>query len=149
VTLNTTNDEKPIVAFNQYQNFKLMKQIIHTQDAPAPIGPYNQAVRMGNTVYTSGQIAIDPKTGALVGGSISEETHQVMRNMQAVLKAAGLNFAQVLKSTIFITDMDDFGTINEVYGSYFDADTAPARETVQVARLPKNVRVEISMIAAD
>ena len=126
-----------------------MKQIIHTQDAPAPIGPYNQAVRMGNTVYTSGQIAIEPKTGALVGGSISEETHQVMRNMQAVLKAAGLNFAQVLKSTIFITDMDDFGTINEVYGSYFDADTAPARETVQVARLPKNVRVEISMIAAD
>ena len=126
-----------------------MKQIIHTQDAPAPIGPYNQAVRMGNTVYTSGQIAIDPKTGALVGGSISEETHQVMRNMQAVLKAAGLNFSQVLKSTIFITDMDDFGAINEVYGSYFDADTAPARETVQVARLPKNVRVEISMIAAD
>ena len=126
-----------------------MKQIIHTQDAPAPIGPYSQAVRMGNTVYTSGQIAIDPITGALVGGSISEETHQVMRNMQAVLKAAGLNFAQVLKSTIFITDMDDFGAINEVYGSYFDADTAPARETVQVARLPKNVRVEISMIAAD
>lgn len=126
-----------------------MKQIIHTQDAPAPIGPYSQAVRMGNTVYTSGQIAIDPITGALVGGSISEETHQVMRNMQAVLKAAGLNFSQVLKSTIFITDMDDFGAINEVYGSYFDADTAPARETVQVARLPKNVRVEISMIAAD
>ena len=126
-----------------------MKQIIHTQDAPAPIGPYSQAVRMGNTVYTSGQIAIDPITGALVGGSISEETHQVMRNMQAVLKAAGLNFSQVLKSTIFITDMDDFGAINEVYGSYFDADTAPARETVQVGRLPKNVRVEISMIAAD
>lgn len=126
-----------------------MKQIIHTEDAPAPIGPYNQAVRMGNTVYTSGQIAIDPNTGLLIEGSISEETHQVMRNMQAVLNAAGLNFSQVLKSTIFITNMDDFGAINEVYGSYFDSDTAPARETVQVARLPKNVRVEISMIAAD
>ena len=126
-----------------------MKQIIHTEDAPAPIGPYNQAVRMGNTVYTSGQIAIDPNTGLLIEGSISEETHQVMRNMQVVLNAAGLNFSQVLKSTIFITNMDDFGVINEVYGSYFDSDTAPARETVQVARLPKNVRVEISMIAAD
>ncbi len=126
-----------------------MKQIIHTADAPAPIGPYSQAIRMGNTVYTSGQIAIDPKTSQLVSGSIAEETHQVMRNMEAVLKAAGLGFNQVLKSTIFITDMDDFGAINEVYGSYFDADTAPARETVQVARLPKNVRVEISMIAAD
>jgi len=126
-----------------------MKQISHTADAPAPIGPYSQAIRMGNTVYTSGQIAIDPKTSQLVSGSIAEETHQVMRNMEAVLKAAGLGFNQVLKSTIFITDMDDFGAINEVYGSYFDADTAPARETVQVARLPKNVRVEISMIAAD
>lgn len=126
-----------------------MKQIIHTADAPAPIGPYSQAVRMGNTVYTSGQIAIDPKTGQLVSGSIAEETHQVMRNMKAVLEAAGLSFDQVLKSTIFITNMDDFGTINEVYASYFDADTAPARETVQVARLPKDVRVEISMIAAD
>ncbi len=126
-----------------------MKQIIQTVDAPAPIGPYSQAVRMGNTVYTSGQIAIDPKTGQLVSGSIAEETHQVMRNMKAVLEAAGLSFDQVLKSTIFITNMDDFGTINEVYASYFDADTAPARETVQVARLPKDVRVEISMIAAD
>ena len=126
-----------------------MKQIIHTVDAPAPIGPYSQAVRMGNTEYTSGQIAIDPKTGQLVSGSIAEETHQVMRNMKAVLEAAGLSFDQVLKSTIFITNMDDFGTINEVYASYFDADTAPARETVQVARLPKDVRVEISMIAAD
>lgn len=126
-----------------------MKQIIQTVDAPAPIGPYSQAVRIGNTVYTSGQIAIDPKTGQLVSGSIAEETHQVMRNMKAVLEAAGLSFDQVLKSTIFITNMDDFGTINEVYASYFDADTAPARETVQVARLPKDVRVEISMIAAD
>lgn len=126
-----------------------MKQIIHTHEAPAPIGPYNQAVRMGHTVYTSGQIAIDPETGLLIQGNISEETHQVMRNMQAVLRAAGLGFEHVLKSTIFITNMDDFGAINEVYGSYFDSETAPARETVQVARLPKDVRVEISMIAAD
>ena len=126
-----------------------MKKIIHTHEAPTPIGPYNQAVRMGNTVYTSGQIAIDPKTGSLILGSIADETHQVMRNMQAVLEAAGLGFEQVLKSTIFITNMDDFGAINEVYGSYFDSETAPARETVQVARLPKDVRVEISMIAAD
>jgi len=126
-----------------------MKKIIHTPDAPAPIGPYSQAVRIANTVYTSGQIAIDPKTGELTKGSISEETHQVMRNMQAVLNAAGLEFSQVVKSTIFITNMDDFGAINEVYGSYFDPETAPARETVQVSRLPKDVRVEISMIAAD
>ena len=126
-----------------------MKQIIHTHEAPAPIGPYSQAVRMGHTVYTSGQIAIDPETGLLIQGNISEETHQVMRNMQAVLRAAGLGFEHVLKSTIFITNMDDFGAINEVYGSYFDSETAPARETVQVARLPKDVRVEISMIAAD
>lgn len=126
-----------------------MKKIIHTHEALAPIGPYNQAVRMGHTVYTSGQIAIDPETGLLIQGNISEETHQVMRNMQAVLRAAGLGFEHVLKSTIFITNMDDFGAINEVYGSYFDSETAPARETVQVARLPKDVRVEISMIAAD
>ena len=126
-----------------------MKQIIHTHEAPAPIGPYSQAVRMGHTVYTSGQIAIDPETGLLIQGNISEETHQVMRNMQAVLRAAGLGFEHVLKCTIFITNMDDFAAINEVYGSYFDSETAPARETVQVARLPKDVRVEISMIAAD
>lgn len=126
-----------------------MKKIIHTHDAPAPIGPYSQAVRVANTVYTSGQIAIDPKTCELIKGSISDETHQVMRNMQAVLKAAGLEFTQVVKSTIFITNMDDFGAINEAYGSYFDPETAPARETVQVSRLPKDMRVEISMIAAD
>ena len=89
-----------------------MKQIIHTHEAPAPIGPYSQAVRMGHTVYTSGQIAIDPETGLLIQGNISEETHQVMRNMQAVLQAAGLGFEHVLKSTIFITNMDDFAAIN-------------------------------------
>lgn len=126
-----------------------MKTIIHTSDAPKPIGPYSQAVRINNLVFTSGQIAINPKSGLLIEGTIQEETHQVMRNMQAVLNAAGLDFKQVLKSTIFVTDMDDFAAINEVYASYFDSDTAPARETVQVARLPKDVRVEISMIASD
>jgi 2-iminobutanoate/2-iminopropanoate deaminase len=126
-----------------------MKTIIHTSDAPKPIGPYSQAVRINNLVFTSGQIAINPKSGLLIEGTIQEETHQVMHNMQAVLNAAGLDFKQVLKSTIFVTDMDDFAAINEVYASYFDSDTAPARETVQVARLPKDVRVEISMIASD
>ncbi len=126
-----------------------MKTIIHTSDAPKPIGPYSQAVRINNLVFTSGQIAINPKSGLLIEGTIQEETHQVMRNMQAVLNAAGLDFKQVLKSTIFVTDMDDFAAINEVYASYFDSDRAPARETVQVARLPKDVRVEISMIASD
>ena len=124
-----------------------MKKIIFTKNAPAPIGPYNQAVFKGNTLYTSGQIAIDPKTGALVTENIEEETKQVMENMKAVLEAAGMKFENVVKSTIFIMNMDDFGTINTVYGSYFNEKTAPARETVQVACLPKNVNVEISMIA--
>ncbi|SDB34784.1 2-iminobutanoate/2-iminopropanoate deaminase [Flavobacteriaceae bacterium MAR_2010_188] len=124
-----------------------MKKIINTSKAPAPIGPYNQAVLSGNTLYTSGQIAFDPKTGELILSSITEETKQVMANMKAVLDEAGMTFEHVVKTSIFISDMDNFGKINEVYGSYFDADTAPARETVQVARLPKDVNVEISMIA--
>jgi 2-iminobutanoate/2-iminopropanoate deaminase len=124
-----------------------MKTIIFTENAPAPIGPYNQAVLKGNTLYTSGQIAIDPKTGELVTATIEAETKQVMENMKAVLEAAGMTFENVVKTTIFITDMNDFGTINTVYGSYFNEKTAPARETVQVACLPKNLNVEISMIA--
>lgn len=123
-----------------------MKKIILTPNAPAPIGPYSQAVLSGNTLYTSGQIAIDPKTGELVTGDIQQETRQVMENMKAVLEAAGMDFSDVIKTTIFIMDMDDFGKINEVYGSYFTSD-APARETVQVAGLPKGVNVEISMVA--
>jgi 2-iminobutanoate/2-iminopropanoate deaminase len=106
-----------------------------------------QAVLKGNTLYTSGQIAINPSNGELVTANISDETKQVMENMKGVLEAAGMTFENVLKSTIFITNMNDFGTINTVYGSYFDEKTAPARETVQVAGLPKNVNVEISMIA--
>jgi 2-iminobutanoate/2-iminopropanoate deaminase len=124
-----------------------MKKIIFTENAPAPIGPYNQAVLTGNTLYTSGQIAIDPATGTLVTSTIEAETQQVMQNMKAVLEAAGMTFENVVKTTIFITDMNDFAAINTVYGSYFNEKTAPARETVQVAALPKNVNVEISMIA--
>ncbi|GAL77501.1 endoribonuclease L-PSP [Algibacter lectus] len=124
-----------------------MKKIITTTEAPAPIGPYNQAVLTGNTLYTSGQIAINPKTSELVLENIKAETTQVMNNLKAVLKAADMTFENVIKSTIFISNMDDFVNINEVYGSYFDDATAPARETVQVARLPKNVNVEISVIA--
>ncbi|WP_395633628.1 RidA family protein [Flavobacterium sp.] len=123
------------------------KKIIYTDKAPAPIGPYNQAVLVNNTLYTSGQIALDPKTMELVLEDIETETKQVMENMKAVLAAAEMTFADVVKTTIFIMNMGDFARINSVYGSYFDEATAPARETVQVACLPKNVNVEISMIA--
>lgn len=124
-----------------------MKKIIITSKAPAPIGPYNQAILKGNTLYTSGQIALNPETGKLILTDINTETQQVMENMKAVLEAANMTFDDVVKTTIFITDMNDFGKINQVYGSYFNEDNAPARETVQVAKLPKNVHVEISMIA--
>lgn len=124
-----------------------MKKIINTPNAPAPIGPYNQAVLADNTLYTSGQIAFNPETGNLVLEDIKTETHQVMQNLKAVLEAAEMTFSHVIKSTIFISDMDNFSLINEVYGSYFDDAIAPARETVQVARLPKDVNVEISMIS--
>ena len=124
-----------------------MKKIISTENAPAPIGPYNQAVLSGNTLYTSGQIALNPKTMELVLDTIEIETKQVMENMKAVLEAAEMNFSNVVKSTIFIMDMTDFARINSVYALYFDEKTAPARETVQVAGLPKGVNVEISMIA--
>lgn len=124
-----------------------MKTIINTTNAPAPIGPYNQAVLSGNTLYTSGQIAFDPKTNELVLDSIVTETTQVMENLKSVLAAADMTFENVVKSSIFISDMNNFGQINEVYGTYFNPDTAPARETVEVANLPKFVNVEISMIA--
>jgi 2-iminobutanoate/2-iminopropanoate deaminase len=124
-----------------------MKKIIFTEKAPSPIGPYNQAVLTGNTLYTSGQIAINPATGELVLDTIEVETKQVMENLKAVLEAAGMTFENAIKTTIFISNMNDFGSINTIYGSYFNEKTAPARETVQVACLPKNVNVEISMIA--
>lgn len=124
-----------------------MKKIIFTEKAPTPIGPYNQAVLVGNTLYTSGQIAINPEDGTIVTSSIEAETKQVMENVKAILEAAGMTFENVVKSTIFIMNMNDFATINTIYGSYFNEKTAPARETVQVACLPKNVNIEISVIA--
>lgn len=124
-----------------------MKKIIFTDKAPAPIGPYSQAVLHGNTLYTSGQIALNPANGELVLDNIEAETKQVMENMKAVLAAADMTFDHVVKTTIFITDMNDFARINSVYGSYFSESNAPARETVQVSVLPKLVNVEISMIA--
>lgn len=126
---------------------KKMKKIIFTDKAPAPIGPYSQAVLINDTLYTSGQIAINPATGELVLTDIETETQQVMQNMKAVLEAAGMTFENVVKTSIFIMNMNDFAKINTVYGSYFNEQNAPARETVQVACLPKNVNVEISMIA--
>ncbi len=124
-----------------------MKKIIFTNDAPAPIGPYNQAILKGDTLYTSGQIAIHPVSGELIVSDIDVETKQVMENMKAILETAGMTFENVVKSTIFILNMNDFGSINSIYGSYFNEKTAPARETVQVSALPKNVNIEISMIA--
>ena len=124
-----------------------MKTIIKTDNAPMPIGPYNQAILVNNTLYASGQIAINPATNELISGGIEEETKQVMENLAAVLDAAGMHFSDVVKCSIFISDMNDFGTINDVYGTYFDDENAPARETVQVAVLPKRGNVEISLIA--
>ncbi len=123
-----------------------MKKIIKTKDAPAPIGPYSQAVLMNDTLYISGQVAINPENGQLVMDNIIEETHRVMKNLQAILKEAGMDFTHVVKTTIFLSNMNLFSSVNEVYGSYFKADP-PARETVQAAGLPKNVNVEIGMIA--
>ena len=124
-----------------------MKKIIFTEKAPAPIGPYNQAVLVGNMLYTSGQIAINPLTNELVLDNIETETKQVMENLKAVLEAAEMTFENVIKVSIFISDMNNFSKINAIYGAYFNEATAPARETVQVAGLPKNVNVEISAIA--
>jgi 2-iminobutanoate/2-iminopropanoate deaminase len=122
------------------------KQIIRTPFAPAPIGPYSQAVFADNILFVSGQIAIDPKTDQLVLTDITAETHQVMQNIKAILTAAGVDFSNIIKTTIFLQDMGSFATVNEIYGSYFTKDY-PARETVQVAKLPKNVNVEISVTA--
>ena len=131
----------------------MSKTIINTNNAPAPIGPYNQAILVGNPeksgqaiLFISGQVCIDPATGNLKNRDIQEETHQVMHNLKAILQQAGMDFSNVVKTTIFITDMHQFGEVNQVYGKYFDSEF-PARETVQVSALPKFVNVEISMIA--
>ena len=123
-----------------------MKEIIFTSQAPAPIGPYSQAVKVGNTLYVSGQIAIDPATGSLVTINILRETNQVMHNLMSILQEAGMDFTHVVKTTIYLSDMNNFSSVNETYSEYFTNDF-PARETVQVSRLPKDVNVEISVVA--
>lgn len=126
------------------------KQAISTKSAPAAIGPYSQAIRIGNFLYTSGQVALDPASGALVAGDVAKQTTRVIENLKAVLAAAGANLAQVVKTTVFLKNMGDFAAMNKVYGRYFapeDGATAPARSTVEVARLPKDALVEIEVIA--
>jgi len=124
-----------------------VRQIVQTDQAPAPVGPYNQGIIHNGTLYASGQIAINPATGELVMDSIEAETHQVMKNLAAVLKEAGTTFEKVLKCSVFVSDMKNYGRINAVYAEYFNDDTAPARELVEVANLPKYVNIEISVIA--
>ena len=124
-----------------------MKKIINTPNAPAPIGPYNQAVMTGDMLFISGQVALVPGTGELANADLTQETNQVMKNLKAILTEAGMEFSHVVKTTIFLSDMSLFGAVNEIYGSYFTSDY-PARETVAVKGLPKNVNVEISMIAS-
>lgn len=124
-----------------------MKEIIQTDKAPAPVGPYNQAILIGDTMYISGQIAINPETGELVQNSIEEETDQVLKNLQAILAEANMTFEHVVKCSVFVKDMHDYGKINGIYANYFRESTAPARELVEVTNLPKFVNVEISAIA--
>lgn len=124
-----------------------MKKIITSKNAPSPIGPYNQAVIANGFMYISGQVGMNPKTGKIIKDSISDETEQVMKNLSSILNEASISFENVVKTTIFLSNMNDFSLVNEVYGKYFDEDTAPARETVQVSKLPLGVNVEISMIA--
>lgn len=135
-----------LLLFYKNKNIDL-KTIINSPDAPAPVGPYNHSVLAGNTLYVSGQIAIDQSTGQLIMDSIENESHQVMKNMGYILKAAGMDYENVVKCSIFVSDMENYGRINAVYASYFNEDTAPARELVQVANLPRYVNVEVSCIA--
>ena len=125
-----------------------MRKIITTTYAPPPIGPYNQAVLANDTLYLSGQIGLNPLSMEMVEGGVKEEAEQVMENLKAVLEAAEMTFSQVVKTSIYLSDMEDFGQVNEVYAAYFNNDSSPARETIAVKTLPKNVKVEISMIAA-
>ena len=137
------------LAYNTFNNKNKtdMKRIVNTSNAPKPIGPYNQAVISGDLMFISGQVAFDPNTDELVLDDIQSETKQVMENLKSILEEANLSFDNVVKTTIFLSNMNDFQQVNEVYGSYFSNDQAPARETVEVSRLPKDVNVEISMIA--
>ncbi len=126
----------------------MTKQIINTTNAPAPIGPYNQAIKAGNLLFVSGQVAIKPGTNDLANADIIEETHQVLQNLKTILAEAGMDFSNIVKTSIFLSDMDLFSQVNEIYAKYFDGDF-PARETIAVKGLPKNANVEISVIAAD
>lgn len=123
------------------------KKIVKAKGAPAPVGPYNQAVVIGNLVYTAGQIPLDPVSGQMVGANAGEQAQQVLKNLKAVLEAAGSSLPKVVKTTVFLKDLNDFNAMNEVYAKYFDATTAPARSTIQVARLPKDSLVEIEAVA--
>ena len=125
-----------------------MKKVIYTNKAPDPVGPYNQAIFSNNTLYISGQVALDPKNGKMINKSLKDETNQVMNNLKTILMEVGFDFNNVIKSTIYLTDMDNFGEVNEIYGSFFDGKNVPARVTVEVSRLPKNAKVEIDMIAS-
>ena len=127
----------------------MKKKIINTKNAPTPIGPYNQAVKINNMLFISGQIAMDPNNNELIKSSIEDETHQVMKNLSAILEEAGMDFTNIVKTTIFLSDMSHFKEVNSIYGSYFKDGEEPARETVAVKTLPKEVNVEISMIAVD
>lgn len=125
------------------------KKILNTSAAPSPVGPYNQAVKAGNTLYVSGQIAINPASGEIVSGTIEDETRQVMENLKAILSNAGMGFENIVKASVFVSDMHNYSRINAVYAEFFDEETAPARELVEVANLPKFVNVEISVIAVE
>lgn len=125
-----------------------MKKIVYTKNAPDPVGPYSQAILTNNTLFISGQVALDPNTGNMINSSIEEETIQVMNNLKAILNKVGFDFSNVIKSTIYLSDMDNFSKVNEVYGSFFNKEYVPSRVTVEVSRLPKDANVEIDMIAS-
>ena len=137
-------EENPIETFT-----KMKKEIIYTKNAPEPIGPYNQAVKIGKTLYVSGQIPLIPGKMVLVNGDLEKETNQVMKNLEAIILKANMTFDNIVKTTIFLSDMGNFGIVNRIYGKYFDPENAPARETVEVSNLPKYVRLEISVIASE
>lgn len=139
--------QKGLSYFTQFEYHALMKIEINTPQAPAPVGPYNQSISAGGMLYISGQIAIEPSSGKLIQNSIEEETAQVMQNIGAILDAAGLGFADIVKCSVFVRDMENFGRINTVYAGFFEGIVAPARELVQVVRLPKDGNIEISAIA--
>ena len=125
-----------------------MKEIVYTKNAPDPVGPYSQAILTNNTLFISGQVALDPNNGEMINSSIEEETIQVMNNLKAILNEVGFDFSNVIKSTIYLSDMNNFSKVNEVYGSFFNKDYVPSRVTVEVSRLPKDANVEIDMIAS-